>query len=164
MARLTHTKRTSTVASAILAVLAACALGACSSEKEAAAVVPPATPGDPAVLVGTTWEVGPYILEFSEPPVVHVSGDRVPIRSGVDVEWSVDERGVIEIGGYGQHFAGTWDGSDLIVRGQKGVKLSGSEEGDEAEQSATADGEDEGNAANPDPAASNEPGPSGALS
>lgn len=164
MAPLIQTKRTLPVASAILAVLAACALGTCSSEKETASVIPPATPGDPAVLVGTTWEVGPYILEFSEPPIVHVSGDRVPIRSGVNVEWSVDERGVIEIGGYGQHFAGTWDGAELIVRGQKGVQLSGSEEGDEAEQSTTADGEGEKDAADPDPAPPNASEPSAALS
>ncbi len=164
MARLIQTKRFSPLAYAILAVLAAYALGACSSEKETASVIPPATPGDPAALVGTTWEVGPYILEFSEPPVVHVSGDRVPIRSGVDVEWSVDERGVIEVGGYGQHFAGTWDGSDLIVRGQEGVKLSDSQDNSQDEPETTAEEGNEEDAATPDPAASNEPESSGAPS
>ena len=39
----------------------------------------------------------------------------------------MDEKGIIEIGGYGQHFVGTWDGSALIVRGQSGSRLSGPE-------------------------------------
>jgi len=77
--------------------------------------------GEAAGLVGTTWEIGPYVLEFREPPEVQISGDAVPIPGGVKGQYSVKD-GVIEVGAVGQSKAGTWDGTTLVMDGVEGTK------------------------------------------
>ncbi len=76
----------------------------------------PAAPGAYASLAGTAWEVGKYVLEFSEEPKVHISGEAVPIPGGINGQYSVKD-GAITVGAAGQSKSGTWDGSSLVLEG-----------------------------------------------
>jgi len=74
---------------------------------------------DASSLMGTTWEIGDYVLNFREPPNVHISGEAVPLPGGVMGDYKV-EGNRIEISAVGKTYAGFWDGEHLVVDGVEG--------------------------------------------
>ena len=102
--------------------LAACGGGkkhdVTSSQKPAkkTALVPPATKGTAEQLAGTVWKGGGYILTFETPPVVKITGKKVPIKIGVKGKYTVTD-GIITVNAVGRTKKGTWDGTTLVFDG-----------------------------------------------
>jgi hypothetical protein len=112
-------------------------LAACSPDETETAQtrepVPAPVPVDPETaananaeqLEETTWHIDNYIVDFEEGGKIRARGEAVPVPGGVAGSYTV-ENGVIEISAAGQTFTGTWDGANLIIEGQAGVRQESS--------------------------------------
>jgi hypothetical protein len=99
-------------------------LAACSPRSDPAPGGPlPATADG---LAGTTWQFEGFIITFLDPPDLVVRGDgpdSLEVRGTFRVEGGAFSGGVIvEVTGLDRTWAGTWDGSSLVIDGMDGVR------------------------------------------
>ncbi|MDX9974269.1 MAG: hypothetical protein RBU21_14895 [FCB group bacterium] len=76
------------------------------------AAAAPAAAGDPAALVGTTWKLGDFTLNFKDAAKVNIKGG--PFPDGMDADYKVVD-GAFTVSVMGQTKTGTWDGTALII-------------------------------------------------
>lgn len=88
-------------------------------------IAPPSTPGALEELVGTSWNFPNHgmLVQFSEPPTARLANPANPSEGG-PASWSYRPNGVISVSAMGTTFAGTWDGSSVILSGESGVRES----------------------------------------
>lgn len=117
---------------ALLCMISVVFLAGCSQPADKEAGTPDAAPDSGARpqqtdaaaaegLPGTKWEIGPYVLEFKDPPDVHISGEGVPVPNGVNGSYAVKD-GQITVSAAGESHKGTWDGASLVIDGVNGKK------------------------------------------
>jgi hypothetical protein len=86
-------------------------------------VTPPATAGSVEALTGTWWEFPEHgmLVSFSQPPTARLANPANPAEGG-PASWNCRADGVVTVTAMGTTFAGTWDGSTVVLSGDTGVR------------------------------------------
>lgn len=84
------------------------------------AAAAPAAAGDPAALVGTTWKLGDFTINFKDAAKVNIKGG--PFPDGMDADYKV-ENGNLSVSVMGQTKTGKWDGTTLTIDDKAAEKL-----------------------------------------
>jgi hypothetical protein len=96
-----------------------------SGAQSGEAAKPAATTADPLLekLIGTSWQLGDFLVTFQDSGNVVIKGKPVEqiAPSGLPGKYSLNN-GIIEISAMGQSKSGTWDGEKLVVDGMVGKK------------------------------------------
>ncbi|HOE65500.1 MAG TPA: hypothetical protein PLO62_03150 [Candidatus Hydrogenedentes bacterium] len=127
-----------------LTILLAAPLGACSQPGEKTEILaPPSSTSAPeassssagaepstqgadasgASLVGKTWQLDKFTLSFTSEKDMIVRGGPVDsiAPNGLTASYSVD-KGIFKAVALGKTYTGTWDGTNLVVDGQVGIR------------------------------------------